>query len=305
MKRRGGRSGRRTGTGSGTLARLREEGLSPRKSLGQHFLHDRSILEEIVAAADVGPEDRVLEVGTGPGLLTRQLAVRAQRVLTVEVDRRMMEFAGRELRDLPNIDFLEGDVLEGRTRLRGEVVAALRGLEPFLWVSNLPYGLATTLIVLLCESGLRWTRAALTVQEEVAERILAGAGDAAYGPVSALVAYWADARRGRRIVPGSFWPPPRVHSRVLVLERRGPLGKVNEYPGFRHWVKALFPRRRKQIRRILRDILGREQATEVLAQTGWRPEARPEDLEPGDFLLLARSLPPAGDASAEGPAAGP
>ena len=281
---------------AGVLARLRAAGLGPRKQLGQHFLHDPRLLSAIVSAAGVEAGDRVLEVGTGPGTLTREIARRAAEVVTVEVDPAMVAFARSELCGFENIRFVEADALDGKGRLAPELERAAASIEPFLWISNLPYGLAATLIVLLSESSLRWTRAALTVQDEVARRIAAGPEDPSYGPTSALVAYGASARLGKRIPPGAFWPPPRVTSRVLHLERKDPLGPPDLYPAYRSWVKRLFATRRKQIGGMLREALGEDAAARAMAQAGWKPSLRPDALGPRDFLFLAERYPPDGGA---------
>ena len=246
----------------------------------------------MVSEAHVGPEDSVFEVGTGPGTLTRQLALRARHVLTVDLDRRLLAFACRELKDFTNVTFLCADALEGKARVAPEVLEALRRLEPFVWVSNLPYGIASTLIVALCESGLRWDRAALTVQAEVAARLAAQPGEPAYGPITALTAFWADARLGRIIPPGAFWPPPRVTSRVIHLERRDPpLGPVIAYAAYRAWVKRLFVFRRKQLGGVLRRTLGEDGAGRAMGLGGWGSSQRPESLGPADFLRLAQEFP--------------
>ena len=281
---------------AGVLARLRAAGLSPRKQLGQHFLHDPRLLSSIVSAAGVEAGDRVLEVGTGPGTLTREIAKRAAEVVTVEIDPAMLAFARTELRGLDNVRFLEANALDGKGKLAPELERAAASIEPFLWISNLPYGLAATLIVLISESSLRWIRAAVTVQEEVARRIAAGPGDPSYGPTSALVAYTASARLGRRIPPGAFWPPPEVTSRVLHLERRDPLGPPELYPAYRAWVKRLFATRRKQIGGMLRDALGEVAGARSMAERGWTPSLRPDRLAPPDFLFLAERYPPGGGA---------
>jgi 16S rRNA (adenine1518-N6/adenine1519-N6)-dimethyltransferase len=279
----------------GVLSRLRAAGLLPRKALGQHFLHDPKLLASLAQDAGVGPRDRVLEIGTGPGTLTRELALRAESVLSVDIDTAMLDFAARELKDFQNITFLPLDAVEKGQRkglrVRESLMRALEPLGPFLWVSNLPYGIATPLIVLFCESSLPWSRALLLVQAEVAERMSASAGEKAYGPVSALVAYWAKARAGRKIPPGAFWPPPKVNSRVLHLERSAPLGAPEEYEAYRAWVKRLFSSRRKQLQRLLRDTLGPSSARRLIEAHGWSPSTRPENLAPRDFLLLAREFP--------------
>ncbi|MGQ9590468.1 MAG: 16S rRNA (adenine(1518)-N(6)/adenine(1519)-N(6))-dimethyltransferase RsmA [Planctomycetota bacterium] len=277
------------------LARLRAAGLLPKKRFGQHFLLDPRILAGLVSEARLGPGDRAFEVGTGPGVLTRFLAERASEVFTVEVDARMLEFARAELADLPNVRFLRADALARGGRWNPEVEAVLAAWGPFAWVSNLPYGIASTAIVALLESGLDWTRAVLTVQSEVADRLLARPGETSYGPLTLLVAFWASVRGGRRIRAGAFWPPPKVESRVVVLEPRPPPGTREEYARYREWVRKLFTRRRKQLAKLLRDALGETAAREIIARSGWRRDARPESLDVGDFLALARA------AKAQGP----
>lgn len=274
----------------GTIERLRALGLKARKSLGQHFLHDPRILGAIVEECGVSSADRVFEVGTGPGTLTREIAVRARQVLTVEVDTDMLAFARQELSSFSNISFLNSDVLQDRERLHPRVLEALRALEPFHWVSNLPYGLATTLTVTFCESGLHWGRAALTVQSEVAERLAAAPGDPAYGAVSALVQFWAKVGLGRHILPGSFWPPPKVHSRVLLLERAAPLGTSGEYPAYRTWVKRLFQHPRKQVGTILRKTLGGAETLRLSSKLPFPLDLRPGNLGPDNLLALSRAL---------------
>jgi len=270
--------------------RLESAGLFPKKALGQHYLQDPRLLSAVVAEAGVSEGDRVFEVGTGPGTLTRQLALKAGRVLTVEKDPKLVEFARSELQGFANISFCCADVLESRDRLSASVLSELEPLGPFIWVSNLPYGIATPLIVTFCESSLPWTRAAVTVQGEVADRIAALPGERAYGPVTLLVSYWAAPRRGRKIPPGAFWPAPEVTSRVLHLERTEPLGTREEYPAYRHWVKLLFSERRKQLRGLLRKALG-PSSGKALELLGKAPERRAEHLAPADFLSLARAFP--------------
>ena len=268
---------------------MRAAGIKARKSLGQHFLHDPRILSAIVEESGVGAGDRVFEVGTGPGTLTRELALRARQVLTVELDPEILDFARRELSGFSNIRFLNSDVLEERERLHPRVVEALRAMEPFSWVSNLPYGLATTLTVIFCESGLDWKKAGLTVQREVAERLAAAPGEPAYGAVSTLVKFWAHAGLGRLIRPGSFWPPPKVHSRVLLLERAAPLGELGEYPDYRTWVKRLFQYPRKQVGTVLRRILGVAETSRLSSKIPFELNLRPGQLAPEDFLALSRA----------------
>lgn len=275
---------------AGILRRLREAGLAPRKSRDQHFLHDPRLLRAIVEDARISRQDRVFEVGTGPGTLTRHLAARASRVLTVEVDSQMAVFAQNDLGSPDNVTFLCASALEGRG-LEPRVATALRGIQPFVWVSNLPYSIAATLVLVVLESDLAWTRAMLLVQREVAARLAARPGDRAYGPISALVAFWALVRPGRTIPPGAFWPAPKVKSRFVHLEPRAPLGTRQDYRAYAVWVKGLFRGRRKQLAGLLRAALGPDRGDRALRALGLSPRARPGSLEPTHFLHLAREFP--------------
>jgi 16S rRNA (adenine1518-N6/adenine1519-N6)-dimethyltransferase len=123
----------------------------------------------------------------------------------------------------------------------------------------------------------------------VAERLTARPGEAAYGPLTLLVAFWmAERRAGRLLPPGAFWPPPRVASRVVHLTPGKPLGTFEEYLRYRDWVKRLFRSRRKQLRGLLRQTLGEARSREALERLGWDPRSRCSDLAPLDYLHLAR-----------------
>ena len=276
---------------AGLLARLKAAGIVPRRSLGQNFLHDPGVLESLAEAAELSPEDHVFEVGTGPGTLTRHLARRARRVISVEVDKRLAAFARRELGSLDNVEILEDDVLETKSSLHPRVLERLRGLGEFKWVANLPYAIATPLILTFLEADLAWKCSVLTLQVELADKLCAQAGERAYGSSTALLSFWAHAKRLRRIGAGTFWPRPGVDSAVIRLEPRRPVLPAAGYAAYRAWVRVLFRSRRKQLRTLLRHELGPEVASEALACGGWPPTSRPESLQVADFLLLAEKFP--------------
>lgn len=259
--------------------------------MGQHFLHDPGLLNALVDASGLTRDDTALEVGTGAGSLTRELAGRARRVLTVEVDRRLAEFARSELSDLDNVEILVGDALERKSSLNPVLESRLREHGPFVWVSNLPYAIATPLTVALLEARLPWKAAVLTLQLEVAEKLCARPGDTEYGAVTALVGFWSEARLLRRISAGSFWPPPKVASAVVGLEPRQPALEPSLYSRYRDWVRTLFRSRRKQLRGLLQARLGAEPAADALKLGGWCASQRPQELGPEGFLLLAKNFP--------------
>lgn len=292
----------------GVLSRLKTAGLAPRKSLGQHFLHDPRILSALAESSGLSTESNVLEIGTGPGTLTRELASRSASVLTIEIDKKMGAFAAVELEDFDNVEILQLDALDGKRKLHPILFDRLIELGEFTWVSNLPYKISTTVMIALLEAGVSWRRAVLTVQNEVAERICAppvvqGKGrrvgsksqqSIGYGPASLLVGYWASARYLKKISPGSFWPPPKVDSAVILLEPRHEVVTVEierDYVSFSRWVQILFQQRRKQLGGSLRNILGQDEANKALTLRGLEATLRPENLELEDFRFLARVFP--------------
>ena len=275
----------------GVLSRLKAAGIEPRRSLGQNFLHDPQLLAGIVDVAEIEPDEAVFEVGTGPGTLTRPLADRARAVLSVEIDERLADFARAELSELSNVEVWCGDVLKSKSEIEPEVVSRLRELGPFRWVANLPYHVATPLILSFLREQFPWRRAVLTLQAEVAERLVAGPGGAAYGGASILVGFWARGTILRRIGAGTFWPRPKVESAVLSLEPRDPPLPPELFDGVESWVRFLFQSRRKQLQWLLRRRLGAQGAAEALERGRWDPTLRPEDLGLADALMLARYFP--------------
>ncbi len=248
--------------------------------LGQNFLADTNLLEAIVRDAELSPDDVVLEVGAGEGPLTERLAAAAAHVHAVELDRGL-EGALAPIAALANVDLHWGDALR----------LDLSALEPAptAIVSNLPYSIATPLILRTIEelpSVQRWT---VMVQREIADRLRAEAGTREYGGPSVLVQLACETKMLRTVNPSVFRPPPRVGSAVVGLRRTGPGADAHT----RDLVRAAFAHRRKTLARSLAlsrpDSLARTQA--ALAEMGLRPDTRAETLEPPQFIELAQRLP--------------
>lgn len=247
--------------------------------LGQNFLADTNLLEAIVRDAELSPDDIVLEVGAGEGPLTERLAEAAAHVHAVELDRGL-ETALAPIAALPNVELHWGDALK----------LDLAALEPAptAIVSNLPYAIATPLIIRTIEelpSVGRWT---VMVQREIADRLRAEAGTREYGGPSVLVQLACETKMLRPVHPSVFRPPPRVGSAVIGLRRTGPGADADT----RDLVRAAFAHRRKTLARSLAhaqpDSVGQTQT--ALAEMGLRPGARAEMLEPRQFVELARRL---------------
>ena len=252
--------------------------ISPRKELGQHFLVDENILRVIGRLAELGPDDVVLEIGPGLGVLTRFLADRVELVHAVEIDRSLEP----HLADIRNLRLQLGDALQ----------VDLTDLEPppRKLVSNLPYNVATPIVVESLEGLPAIERWCVMVQREVADRFFADPGSKAYGAVSVLLQL-ATERTGFHPVSRSvFRPRPRVDS-ALVAFRRRPLPE--RFPHVKRVVEAAFAHRRKTLPNslALAGLASREAAVEALAALGRPAETRAEALGAADFLELARLLP--------------
>jgi 16S rRNA (adenine1518-N6/adenine1519-N6)-dimethyltransferase len=274
----------------GVIARLRRAGIRPRKGLGQHFLHDSKILAGIAEAGDIGADEVILEIGTGPGTLTRELSARAGRVITVDVDPVMIRFARKELRGRENVRFIEMDALDGKGSLNPDLRQEIEALGSFKLVSNLPYSIATPLLLSLFESRLPIRLAAVTLQKELAARLGARPSTRDYGPATVLLAFWARVEPVRVLPPGAFWPPPAVSSEVIrIVPHPAPIGEATVYPSYSWWAHRLFSQRRKQVGGLLREILGADKAVEALNGLGIQAQERPDRIHPNGYLLLAKT----------------
>ncbi|MGH9067779.1 MAG: ribosomal RNA small subunit methyltransferase A [Acidimicrobiales bacterium] len=285
--------------------------LRPSRALGQNFLVDPNTARRIARLAGVGPADQVVEIGAGLGSLTLALAATGATVTAVEVDRRLVPVL-TEVVEGTGVGVVEGDAmtLDWDGLLGGSAGAQPPASQPvaprpaagprltacpqpapafqppagarrtgsWVLVANLPYNLATPLVVRLLEEVPALTRMLVMVQAEVGERLAAGAGDAAYGAVSVKVAYWATASLVGRVPPSVFLPRPRVDSALVAIRRR-PAPAVDPaavgYGRLAEVVRAGFAHRRQMLRRCLAGVV--DEAAFVGA--GVAPTARAEELD--------------------------
>jgi 16S rRNA (adenine1518-N6/adenine1519-N6)-dimethyltransferase len=260
-------------------------GIRPKRSLGQHFLLDPNLARAIAADAEIGRGERVVEIGAGLGSLTRALAETGAEVLAIELDRRLIPALQESVAGVGAVRVHPGNAL---------AFEWLHELSEGRWVlaGNLPYNIATPLVLETLARAPAIGRLVVMVQREVGERLAAGPGEDAYGVPSLRVAYRARASVVRRVPPEVFWPRPRVASVVVRLVRRDrPPVDVDEA---RLWrvVDAGFAERRKTMRNALRRLgLGREEAEGVLSAAGIDPAARAETLSLEDFARLAGAVP--------------
>ncbi len=226
------------------MANVNAPGPRRRKSLGQHFLADPAILRRIVAAAALGPDDLVVEVGPGLGTLTRPLLELAGRVVAVEIDPHLAEALPRRLGDPPNLTVITGDA---RTVDPGSLSEAGK---PFKMVSNLPFYAANPIIRHFLEAARVPSLMVVMVQKEVAGNMVAKPGN--MGLLSVAVQLYARARMVCSVPPRAFRPPPKVASAVVRLDLfGGPAVPINDVQGFFNVVRAGFSAPRKQLRNSL------------------------------------------------------
>jgi 16S rRNA (adenine1518-N6/adenine1519-N6)-dimethyltransferase len=267
-------------------ALLDEHGLTPSRALGQNFVADPNTVRRIARLAQVGPGDRVVEVGPGLGSLTLALAETGASVTAVELDRHLLPIL-RKVVEPAGVRVVQGDAmtLDWNALLGGGADAGAAG-GPWSLVANLPYNIATPLVLDLLAGVPAIGRMLVMVQREVGERLAAGVGDKAYGIPSVKVAYYAEASVVGRVPPTVFVPQPRVESVLVRLVRRDqPPVDADPEPLFR-LVTAGFNQRRKMLRRSLAGLVGPDD----FARAGVRPEARAEELSLADWDRLVTAV---------------
>ena len=278
-------------------------GLRPHRAFGQNFLIDGNLMRKLLDLAELTGGETVLEVGPATGSLTEELLLRAAAVVAVEIDRGLADVLRDRLGDRPALRLIVGDVLAGKDALAGEVLAALPHTVHL--VANLPYSIATPLVALClgashaagADASLKaplFQRLTFTVQREVADRLAAGPGSKAYGPVSVTVALLARVTLGPVVPAAAFWPRPNVASRMVRLDFDPPAAATLAGAGvLRKVLRAAFSQRRKQIGSLLhRKALPwpADALADAIDQARIDLTARPERITPDQFRLVANAL---------------
>jgi 16S rRNA (adenine1518-N6/adenine1519-N6)-dimethyltransferase len=285
-----------------TLSYLRnlfeERGIRPKNKLGQNFLIDLNLLEVLLEAAELTAEDLALEVGSGTGSLTARLAEQAGAVVSVEVDPAFAVLTEEVVHGRDHVALLHADVLQNKNELNPEVVqaiedlAAKRGTRRVKLAANLPYAVAVPVVSNLLLSDLPVERMVVTVQWEIAERLMAGVGTKDYGALAVLVQSLAGVELVRKLPPAVFWPRPQVDSAIIRLRpdpaRRAHIGDVRR---FRRFLRDLYVHRRKNLRGGLVGFPGKRwgkaEVDARLAELGIDGTARAEALDPEQHLRLS------------------
>lgn len=277
---------------------LEERGLSPRKAFGQNFLIDHNLIRKLVDASGVGPGDVVLEVGPGTGTLTEELLSRGCFVVAAEIDRGLAQLLRERFGPMgERFVLVEGDCLDGKKALADPLMTAVNAMidraargkanpgRVFRLVSNLPYGAGTSVMAILLADHPNCVGQAVTIQKEVAERLLAPAGSRDFGPVSVLAQAVAEMKLVATLPPECFWPRPDVTSAMATLARRErPL--TGEPRALLDIAQRIFERRRKQLGGALAGLVGNEfEFPDGIGRT-----MRAEQLSIAQFVALADAI---------------
>jgi len=256
------------------------------KALGQTFLHDANQLRRIVAAAELQPNDSVLEIGPGLGPLTELLVARAGRVLAIEKDARLLRLLQARLGRVRNLELIQADALE-------YVRQGPADWSGWKLVANLPYSVASALLVELASLRQGPERMVVTVQLEVAQRLRAAPGQPQYGLLSLLVQLSYQTTAWFKIPATCFFPRPKVDSACVTLLRRPqPLLEPAQAESFRRLVKRAFAQRRKTMLKLLQSQWPQTDWSEAFAAVGLSPKVRAEAVSLEQFAALARWMGP-------------
>ncbi len=253
-----------------------------KRRLGQNFLYDPSILTRILDAARLLPGDTVVEIGPGPGRMTAMLAERVKRVIAIELDRDLYEMLASELSGRMNIELVHGDALKYH----------YDALDEFKVVANIPYYITTPIIFMLLRHRGRLRSITITVQKEVAARMVAGPGGKEYGVLSLMIQYYGKPELKFSVPRGAFRPVPKVDSALIHIElyEKPPVSVKDEKTFFRV-IKTAFSQRRKMLLNSLKPLssdIG--DIKEKLLLAGIEPTRRPETLSMEEFARLADVL---------------
>ena len=278
--------------------RFKEVGLAPNSRHGQNFLIDLNLIELLARSADLNENDVVLEVGTGTGSLTGLLAKQAARVVTVEIDGHLHQLAREELEEFDNVVMLHQDALRNKNHLHQNVIDTVKQQlddlpgSRFKLAANLPYNVATPILSNLLKSEIIPDTMTVTIQKELADRIMASPHSKDYNSLSIWMQAVADTELVRVMAPSVFWPRPKVHSAIIhVTHRPEKRALIADIDFFLEFVRAMFFHRRKFLRSVaisaFKGRLNKPQVDEVLDSMGFGPDTRAEQLPVETMIELA------------------
>lgn len=279
-----------------TINEIKEKhGFKLSKSLGQNFLTDKGIIDKIVEASDISPDDLVIEIGPGIGVLTAEAAMRAAKVVSIEIDKALIPILKETLREYDNVEIINNDVLKINLNEIVEQNAAVnrQKIAGVKIIGNLPYYITTPIIMKILEDGVRADSITIMMQKEVADRIKAKPGSKTYGAISAAVQYYCTVESVASVPKEVFVPQPKVDSAVLRLDIRKekPVELLDESVFF-SCIKSGFGQRRKTLANSMTGVCGlsKEQVLAALDGAGIDPVRRAETLDLTEFAKLANCV---------------
>jgi 16S rRNA (adenine1518-N6/adenine1519-N6)-dimethyltransferase len=274
---------------SSPLKILKKYGIQPTRSLGQSFLIDNNITAKIVDSAGIETSETVVEIGAGPGMMTRRIADKAGRVIALEIDSRIVEVLRHELGTRPNVHIIEADVLDF------DFSSVVKDEDRIKVIGNIPYNISSQILFRLIEYRHVISSVTLMFQREVAERIMAPPGSREYGILSVMTVMYMIPSKVTTVPASCFYPKPRVESMVLTMDvRERPLCEACNYDIFRKVVRSAFAKRRKTLINSLKESpfirdLDIDLAS-ILGGLGINPTRRGETLTVEEFARLSRAI---------------
>ena len=276
---------------SATKRIVEKHGFKFSKSLGQNFLIDSNVVDNIVEGANIGPEDFVIEVGPGIGTLTREIAKRAKKVIAVEIDKSLIPILENTLSDVENVELINEDIL--KMDIKKVIDEKLEGKRVKL-IANLPYYITTPIVMRFIEEEIPVSSIVVMIQKEVADRMNAVPSTKDYGSLSVAVQYYCETEIVTNVPKTVFIPQPKVDSTVIRLDvLENPKIKVVDKKLFFKVVKGAFSKRRKTILNCLGSYdmgVSKEDIKRILESAGIDPVRRGETLSIDEFARLSNEF---------------
>jgi len=276
---------------------LASAGVWPNKRLGQNFLIDLNLMRLLIDSANIGNDDIVLEVGCGTGSLTQALSEHAGKVIAVEFDKSIATIAERELAKVKNVEVINVDILKNKSTISPTITRALELARQnysggVLLVSNLPYSVASGVMINLIKGNIAVDFMHVTVQKEVAERMTAQPGSKHYGTLSIFLSATGDVKMERILKPSVFWPQPRVDSAMISFVRKAEkISRIKSMELLSEVVNLFMQHRRKMVKACTKLAAGKlteiHNWSEIFERCSIDPHNRPEQLQPEDYIAIA------------------
>lgn len=265
---------------------IKKFGFQFNKKFGQNFIFDTNLLNAIVSDADVDSNTTVLEIGCGAGTLTKQIASKAKRVVSYEIDTNLKPILEENLKGVKNVEVVFADVMSQKTSEIEEILG-----DDYVIIANLPYYITTPIIFKFLEEAKRLKRLVIMVQLEVAERLTAQENTANYGAITAQLKYRSDVKITRIVKRNMFTPAPNVDSAVVRIDFVKKYD-IRDEKTLNNLIKSAFQMRRKTLCNNLKNTFGytNEQAVKLLSEAGLEPNVRGEALSVEQFVKLANLM---------------